>query len=412
MPQYFRYLPEDLEGLRVDPLGSHLDSFATLLDKRRYCNLTAWRKLRLVGDLSRWLAERHLELAELREQNVNDFLKSRWEKRNQLSGDRCTLALLLHHLREMDVIPTPKPVAISGFQDFIVHDYEQFLLNERGLAAGTVDHSLRTVRRFLSDRSVNGNCRLKQLSPQDINEFVLHDSSCRGRRSLRQRTRGLRSFLGFLFQRKEISRDLTTAVPKVAVWGSSDLPRYMEASQVEKVLQSCDRRRKVGKRDYAILLLLARLGLRAGEVTNLTLEDIDWSAGELRVRGKGPRIDRLPLVQDVGQALADYLQKGRAICSWRQVFIQSTAPYEPIGSSHTISALVQRAQARAKLPPPHRGAHMLRHSLATRMMRGGASLVQIGQVLRHQHSESTEIYAKVDLAALRPLAQPWPGGGR
>jgi site-specific recombinase XerD len=186
----------------------------------------------------------------------------------------------------------------------------------------------------------------------------------------------------------------------------------LEAHQVEKVLHHCDRRRKMGKRDHAILLLLARLGLRASEVMKLQLEDIDWGTGQLLIHGKGSRVDRLPLVRDVGQALADYLQKERPVCSSRQVFIQSHAPYGPISCAHSIGDVVERALARAQLKPCHREAHLLRHSLATRMIRTGASLAQIGQVLRHQHSRSTELYAKVDLAALRALAQPWPRGAQ
>ena len=412
MSKYFRYHPDNLEGFRSDPLGSYVDGFAALIEKQHYCNLVALRKLRLVADLNRWLARHRVELAKLSEPQVEAFLETQWKKRHKRSGDSCTLALLLRHLRGLAVIPTLQLAPLSGAQDLILHDFEQFLLNERGLATGTVDHCLRTIRRFLSNRFSKGECRLDQLRPHDIIDFVRHESSCRARPSSHPRTRGLRSFLGFLFQRKKNRLNLATAIPKVAVWCSSGLPRYLEPFQVEKVLASCDRRQKVGKRDYAILLLLARLGLRAGEVINLNLEDIDWIAGELRIHGKGHRIDRLPLVKDVGHALAEYLRKGRAVCTGRRVFIQSHAPYDPVASSHTISALVQRAVARAGLNPPHRSAHMLRHSLATRMMRRGASLFQIGQVLRHRHSQSTELYAKVDFAALRSLAQHWPGGGR
>jgi site-specific recombinase XerD len=169
----------------------------------------------------------------------------------------------------------------------------------------------------------------------------------------------------------------------------------------------------VGKRDYAILLLLARLGLRASEVANLTLEDINWRTGELVIHGKGARVDKLPLPQAVGQALVDYLQKGRPECSSRCVFIQSKAPH--VGFSkppNAVSGIVRRAIDRARISTHHHGAHVLRHSLATRMLNQGASLTQIGQVLRHRQVQTTEIYAKVDVAALSRLALPWPGGVR
>ena len=180
---------------------------------------------------------------------------------------------------------------------------------------------------------------------------------------------------------------------------------------MEKLLRACDRRHRVGRRDYAVLVLLARLGLRASEVANLELDDIDWTAGELVIHGKGNRVDRMPLLQEVGKAVADYLKRGRPRCSTRRVFVHCKAPYAGFSSPpNAVSGVVNRALARAGLNPLNHGAHLLRHSLATNLLRSGASLAQIGQVLRHQQMSSTEIYAKVDVNALRALAQPWPGG--
>jgi site-specific recombinase XerD len=221
----------------------------------------------------------------------------------------------------------------------------------------------------------------------------------------------MRSFLGYLFQTGRTRTNLAMAVPTVAGWRLSELPRYLEVAQVEKLLRSCDRRRKIGKRNYAVLLLLARLGLRAGEVSTLTLNDINWDAGELRIRGKGDRVDRLPLPKDVGQAIADYLQKGRPRCSSRRVFIQSKAPYAGFASQpNAICGIVRSTLARAHIQTRNRGAHLLRHSLATRMLGNGGSLAEIGRVLRHQQIQTTEIYAKVDLNALRAMTHPWIGG--
>jgi site-specific recombinase XerD len=277
----------------------------------------------------------------------------------------------------------------------------------------SVDQYLPAVRRFLSYRFRSGKVRLKKLRAKDVTDFILHDNAGRGRRSLQLTASVLRSFLSFLFQQARITTNLTAAVPTVAGWRLSELPRYLEAEQVEKVLRCCDRRRKVGKRDYAILLLLARLGLRAGEVACLTFDDIDWRAGELLIRGKGARLDRSPLLQDVGKAVVDYLQKGRPDCPTRRVFVQCKAPYVGFASPpNAICGIVRSALARAKIESRHHGAHVLRHSLATRMLGNGASLAQIGQVLRHQLIQTTEIYAKVDLNALRALALPWPGGAR
>ena len=185
----------------------------------------------------------------------------------------------------------------------------------------------------------------------------------------------------------------------------------LEPGQVRQILQSCDRSNSSGRRDYAALLLLARLGLRAGELVHLCLEDINWNAGGSGP-GKSSREDRLPLPPDVGRALAVYLRKDRPGCSSRRVFIRLKAPHVGFSSSVAICDIVRRALRRARLEPRRKGAHLLRHSLATQMLRGGASLTQIGQILRHQRPQTTEIYAKVDLLALRAIAQPWPGGVR
>jgi integrase len=184
----------------------------------------------------------------------------------------------------------------------------------------------------------------------------------------------------------------------------------MKAEDVDYLLQSCDRCTPKGQRDYAILLLLARLGLRAGEVAALTLDDLDWEAGELLIRGKGARQDRLPLPIEVGEALVIYLRDSRPPSVTRQVFIRMRAPRRGFRGPHAISTIVRRALIRAGLNPTLKGAHLLRHSLATRLLQNGASLTEIGELLRHQHPETTQIYAKVDQMALTQLALPWPGG--
>jgi len=202
--------------------------------------------------------------------------------------------------------------------------------------------------------------------------------------------------------------DLATVVPTVANRSFSGLPKFLAPDETQRLLQVCDPETLAGRRDYAILLLLARLGLRAAEVVHMMLEDIDWDAGELVIRGKSRREDRLPLPEDVGKALAEYLRDGRPRCSSRRVFIRLSAPHQGFSSSVAICDVVRRALSRAGLNPAFKGAHLLRHSLATRMLRGGASMAEIGQILRHRLANTTEIYAKVDLTALRALAEPWP----
>ena len=412
MTDRFRVRSEDLQPLRVGPIGPHLESFAALISRQGYCQRSGWLKVRLVADLSRWLYRRQRSLQKLDETWTAAFLQARWQRIARCAGDLATMTLLLRHLRQTEVVAPSSPASVRGDIALIGRDYEGFLLEERSLTRSSVDQYLAVARRFLSHCFPNGKVYLARLCAEHVTDFVSQDAANLGHRTVQLAASVLRSFLAFLFQKGRISTNLSSAVPRVAGRSLSQLPRYLEQEQVGQVLRSCDRRRKVGKRDYAILLLLARLGLRAGEVVRLTLDDLDWHAGELLVRGKGARVDRLPLLQDVGQALADYLQKGRPECSSRRLFIQCKAPYEGFARAGSVSSLVRAALERAQLCPQNKGAHLLRHSLATGMLRNGASLAQIGQVLRHQLPQTTEIYAKVDLDALRRLALPWLGGGR
>jgi site-specific recombinase XerD len=401
-----------LQPLQSGPLAPHLDSFAEWLAQQRYCRVTGWNKLRLAADLSHWMVQRKLQLEDLNEQQVAKFFGRRWQRVVYHSGDKCTLAHLLQHLRQLDIIPPPRPAPLTPI-DLIERDYGRHLRQERGFMSASVGQYLTVARRFLWHRFRNGKIRLKELGTKDVSNFILKDSSIRGRRSAQLMTSVLRSFLNYLFQEGHAATNLATAIPATAGGRLSELPRYLEAAEVEKLLRSCDRRHKVGRRDYAVLVLLARLGLRASEVANLELDDIDWTTGELMIRGKGNRVDRMPLLQEVGKAVADYLKRGRHRCSTRRVFVHCKAPYTGFSSPpNPVSGIVKRALARAGLNPPNHGAHLLRHSLATNLLRSGASLTQIGQVLRHQQMQTTEIYAKVDVIALRALAQAWPGGAQ
>ena len=408
----FRPHPKTIQPLQSGPLAAHLASFAALLTQQRYSRVTGWNKLRLVADLSNWMVQIKLQLEYLNEQQAAKFLDWRWQRVVYHSGDKCTLALLLKHLRQLDVVPPPTPAPLTPI-DVIERDYGRFLRQERGFMSASVGQYLTVARRFLWHRFRNGKIRLKELCTKDVSDFVLKDSSIRGRRSAQLMTSVLRSFLNYLFQEGRTANNFATAIPATAGGRLSELPRYLDAAQVEKLLGCCDRRSHVGRRDHAVLVLLARLGLRASEVAGLELDDIDWAAGELIIRGKGNRVDRMPLLQEVGKAVADYLKRGRPRCSTRRVFVHCKAPHAGFSSPpNAVSSIVHRALARAGLNPLNHGAHLLRHSLATNLLRNGASLTQIGQVLRHQQTQTTEIYAKVDVNALRALAQPWPGGAQ
>ena len=223
----------------------------------------------------------------------------------------------------------------------------------------------------------------------------------------------LRAFLRYLQVEGLISSDLAACVPSIRKWSLAGLPTFLSAEQLEHVLQSCDRDNAAWLRDYAVLMLLARLGLRAKEVVSLTLEDIDWHSGQLRIQGKGRRPATMPLPGDVGVALAAYLREGRPVSDSRQVFLRAYPPHVGFPSASGIMGIARRALKRAGVSDlAHRGAHVFRHTLASELLRSGATLTEIGQVLRHQHHNTTRIYAKVDLASLRNLSLPWPGSAQ
>jgi site-specific recombinase XerD len=288
--------------------------------------------------------------------------------------------------------------------------YERFLVRERGLTSATVKNYLPTVHVFLTERFGTETIELERLVAQDANQFILRHAQHLSRTRAKLLVTALRSFLRFLYQRGDIPIDLASALLPVMHWRLSGLPKSLAPEQVNSMLDSCDRSTVIGRRDYAILLLLARLGLRAGEVVALTLDDLDWDKGIVTVPGKGQRREPLPLPHEVGEALVGYLQDGRPLCNTRCLFVRISAPHRGFTGAAAICDVVRRALVRAGIDPPFKGSHMLRHSLATEMLRCGASLEDIGQILRHRHPETTQIYAKVDLEALRALAQPWPGG--
>jgi site-specific recombinase XerD len=406
----FEPSPERLRRFTLGPLGPHIKSFANQITHQGYKPAVGWRKIYLAAGLSRWLEQKRVVLTDFEEKHINDFLRARWRRVSKRCGE-ATLMALLQHLRDAQVTRALAPEPLSELGQ-VEQEYGRFLTQERGLMQSTVDLYLRLVSPFISRHVRKGEPRWKSLVAKNVIDFVLHATPQRGRWSTKSIITALRSFLVFLFQTGQTTTNLAAAVPGVALSQMSDLPRFLQDDQIEQILKGCDRRTKVGKRDYAILLLLARLGLRSSEVTKLRLEDIDWTAGVVLIRGKGARLDKLPLRRDVGEALAGYLRNARPSCSSRHVFIRSRAPHAGLLGARSIGSIVWRAVERAQIRAPHRGAHTFRHSLATRMLRKGASLTQIGQVLRHQNVRTTEVYAKVDLIALRRLALPWQGGAR
>ncbi len=401
--------PRALARLHAGPLGPHMDLFASRLSKRGYAKGTIQKQLRVVADLSHWLEEQGLRVDDLDEESLSRFGEQNPRRREGVRKPPAVSPILLEHLREVGAVAPSGPSPPDSALDCALHDFSQYLARQRSLSQKTISNYRRVIRDFLSQRFGSGPIIAGELSAADVRQFVLRRAQAGGGGNVRGVASALRNFLRCLRLHGEIDTDLTAAVPALAT-RPTRLPESLEPEQTRQLLASCDLRCAQGLRDSAILLLLARLGLRAGEVVAIRLSDLDWNLGELTVRGKGMRCDRLPMLQDVGEALVAYLRHGRPRCSSPQVFVRLQAPYRGLADGASVASIVRRALRRAGLDPRHKGAHLLRHTLATAMLRRGATLRQIAQILRHRNTQTTEIYARVDLDGLRDLAQPWPGG--
>jgi site-specific recombinase XerD len=394
--------------MRGSQLGFHLRTFANSLVEDGYTDRTIELKLGLLACLGRWLQPSKLAITDLDERLLKAFLKQR---RRVHGGDLKTLGQFLDHLQKRGIVSVPKLVCDRSPLAAILNQYETYLRSERGLVAHTILNYQTCVRKFLLERFREGPFGLQKIRPSDISGFVLRHGPNMAVGTAHQMTTAFRSFFRFLFQRGELQADLTASVPMVADRRLSTVPKHLSPEEVERMLKACGRRTACGRRDYAILLLLARLGLRAGEVVALQLEDINWRAGEILIRGKGLLHDWMPLPADVGEALSSYLRHGRPACQTRRVFLRMLAPRRGFANTAAVRSIVRQALGRADLHPAFKGAHLLRHSLATSMLRSGATMGEIGEVLRHRAPSTTETYAKVDFGGLRSLAHHWPIGG-
>jgi integrase/recombinase XerD len=395
-------------GVRVEgPLAPFAPGFVEDLVARGYRPGPAADQLRLVAEVSRWLAERGLGAVDLTTLAAEQFAAERRASgRSRLRSTRALMPLL-DYLRDLGVAPPAVSAAPSTASEVLIERYSVYLLKQRGLAASSVRNYVGIAHVFLSDRErVYGELALMGLDGAAVSEFVLRESRRSSVGSAKCMVTRLRALLRFLHLEGEIERDLADAVPSVASWRLASLVKALDARSVARLLSSCDRRIRVGRRDFAILTVLSRLGMRAGEVAALRLSDVDWRAGEVLIRGKGSRQERLPLPADVGETLAGWLARGRPRCGSAFVFTRVRAPHGGL-SAGAVSQIVRRACQRAGLPVV--GAHRLRHTAATEMLRAGGSLTEVGQVLRHRGRDVTSIYAKVDRLALAAVVAPWPG---
>jgi integrase/recombinase XerD len=399
------------QRLRSGPLGPHLDTFAETLTEKGYSSATVALKVRVAAKFGHWLGRRGLAVGEVDEQAVVRFVQR--HPCSPRRGDAATLRDVLEQVRSAGLgLPAPDKVDDTEVGR-ILSEFGRYLLLDRGLSVSTRISYLPIVRSFLAERFDGRKVHLNALRPRDAGEFLVrHVHVVHPTRAALMVT-ALRGFLRWVHLQGGVAVDLAATVPAVAYRRFATVPKSIPARDVEHLLRRCRRRNsEAGLRDHAVLMLMARLGLRGGEVVGLDLADFDWAAGTVRIHGKGGRQDILPLPADVGEAVARYLRHGRPACSSRRVFVRARAPRRGFASTGAVCTIVRRALELAGLDPPRKGGHILRHALACSMLRRGATLTEIGQVLRHRRADTTTIYAKVDLQALRALAPAWPGGKR
>ena len=410
----------DIADARVRAIGGtsaeHLGAFVTWLGSQQYSSGYACIVARHALAFGRWCEGRGIDVEALTDDHIERFQRSRARRRSRRPEtrrqERNALTLLLLFLRERGLCAAA--ALCTTAVDRVVTDFAQHLQRNQGLAAATVETYTRVAGQFLVWRFGQAEICLHDLRPSDPNAFVRQESKRMAPPALKCVANALRSFLRFCKFRGEVTAGLAASVPSVATWTTTPpIPKAIAAEHAQRAIDSCNRLTAVGLRDRAVLLLLARLGLRACEIIRLTLDDIDWDQAQLRIHGKGGRPSLLPLPVDVGTAIAAYLQHGRPTCGDRHIFLRTMAPIRGLlDGSDGVGSIVRYALKRAKVDAPHRGSHQFRHALAAQMLRQGASLPEIGQVLRHRSPQSTSIYAKVDLDALRTVVMTWPGSSR
>lgn len=387
------------------PLASYEAGFTKWLGHKGYALAVMRVHQRRVIHLSQWMQAAGIGITEFGPATVDAFIAAQIAAGRFPDWKAGSWAALLEYLRSIGVLLADPPAPVVTATDLLLNRYGEYEATERGLAARSIERNVDAVRPFVERRLREGQRGLEQLTAGEVTAFVVEQSR-RAPRSLAHLVPALRSLLRYLHVAGITPVELASAVPTMARWKLAGLPKALPEEQVRALLASCDPETQIGQRDLAILTMLWRLGLRIGEVAALRLEDIDWRSGELIITGKGPRCERLPLPGDVGQAVVSYLTGRRPTTDARHVFVCANAPHGPM-FRNTVTNVVARAAHRAGLGVVH--GHRLRHSAATAMLGAGASLAEIGQVLRHHDALTTTIYAKVDIAALRRIARPWPG---
>ncbi len=410
LSRYFEQ-PGRIREIRLNCAGLPIDEFAEQLFQRGYSEIAARRHIRSAEHISHWATVRGITVPNLDASAVKRF-------GGHLSRCRCGryfravpihviagARLFLSHLQG-NMEPAIRGHEPALEEPDLLKEFSAWMRAQRGTQDQTLYNYSIPIRALLRHIGEDPN----RLSARLVRLFVLKHCSRIGWAAAKRCTTAVRAFLRFLVAGDRCRASLLGAVPVIAHWRLASLPRYLDPADVERMIDSCDARSPMGKRDRAILLLLARLGLRAGDIVQMRLADIDWKGAWIHVSGKSRRETRLPLSREVGQALVAYLQDGRPASDADAMFLRSRAPFRALGNHCAVSVIVSNVMRRAGIKRPGRGAaHLLRHSVATSMLRQGASLQEISALLRHRSVETTQIYAKVDVKGLQQIAQAWPG---
>ncbi len=401
--------PVTLERLRSGLAGPFIEDFAEGLRRAGYSRSTIRGHLGASAHLGHWAQEKGLTSTDLNEEVGRVF----WR---HLSNCKCpchpgkyrnqavaSVRLFLSHLRQTAIIPPPLVETSKAQERPLLSDFCQWMRQHRGIRESTLHYYSRVIRKLIDH--VDG--QPSRLNADTLRSFVL-DQTRNHSTHPKEVTTALHTFVRYLIAEGKCPPALEGAVPTVAQWRLSTLPRYLPAPQIESVIAACNASTPNGSRDRALVLFMARLGLRADDVVRLELEDIDWRKATVRLSGKGRREVRLPLTQEIGDAILGYLRHGRPAATSGRLFLRTIAPAQPFSDSSAVSKIVTRAITRAGINTPLKGAHVLRHSAATAMLQEGVSLQEISSILRHRSLETTAYYAKVDLSLLQQVVQPWP----
>jgi integrase/recombinase XerD len=406
---------QDVWFLKKEPTGPLVEYLAPLVSQlveQGFCRNYIGAQLRVVANFSQWLQMEGITASEITHEHITHYFQGANRHKVVNQGQVATLRRMVDLLQLLGVCqPQNPPVSRTAIEQ-IIDSFGCYLIDGRGLSKKTLIQYKPFIECFLIQCFDQKPIQLSTLSGKDIIEFTKHQAFTLSTVRVKVATTALRTFLRYAVYRGDISPSLIEVVPTVPAWTMTGIPRAIAPEHIRAVLAHCDRDTAIGRRDYAILTILAHLGLRAGEIVALTLDDIDWDTGAITVNGKGGQTGCLPLPVEVGEALVDYLQHGRPNCKERTLFSRAIAPIKGLAAQQAIATIVRAAITRAGVATPSQGAHQFRHALATNRLRQGATLHEIGQLLRHKHTKTTNIYAKVDIAALRSLSLAWPGGAQ